>query len=93
MKQTRSYFLEKTKKNELMSRKCKKVCTTSNYIDHFLILVPSITRCISISPFASFIELPIGITGSAIGLKIGVITAGLKSISQYLRKRKRNMIK
>ena len=52
-----------------MSRKHKKVCTTLNYIEHFLILPSTITRCISISAFASLIGIPIGITSSAIGFK------------------------
>ena len=33
----RNYFLEEKKQNELMSRNHKKVCTTLNYIEHFLI--------------------------------------------------------
>ena len=37
--ETRNYFLEKIKQNELMSKKHKKVCTTLNYIEYFLILV------------------------------------------------------
>ena len=36
--ETRNYFLEEIKQNELMSKKHKKVCTTLNYIEHFLIL-------------------------------------------------------
>ena len=39
MKQeTENYFLEEIKQNELTSRKHKKVCTTLNYIENFLIL-------------------------------------------------------
>ena len=34
--ETRNYFLEEKDKNELMNRKHKKVCTTLNYIEHFL---------------------------------------------------------
>ena len=45
--ETRNYFLEKIKQNILMSKKDKKVCTTLNYIEHFLILVSTITGCIS----------------------------------------------
>ena len=51
--ETRNYFLEEIKQNELMSRKHKKVCTTLNYIKHFLILASTITGCISISAFTS----------------------------------------
>ena len=65
-----------------MSRKYKKVCTTLNYIEHFLILASTITGYISISAFASLIGIPLGITVSAIGLKLCAITAGIKSISQ-----------
>ena len=53
--ETRNYFLEKIKQNELMSKKHKKVCTTLNYIEHFLILASTITGCVSISAFASLV--------------------------------------
>ena len=48
MDETRNYFLEKIKQNELMSRKHKKVCTTLNYVEHLLILAFAITGCILI---------------------------------------------
>ena len=41
--ETRNYFLEEIEQNELMSEKHKKVCTTLNYIEHFLILASVIT--------------------------------------------------
>ena len=53
-----------------MSQNHKKVCTSLNYIEHFLILAPTITGRVSISDFLSLIGIPIGITSSAIGLKI-----------------------
>ena len=68
-------FLEK---NELMSKKYKKICTSLNYIEHFLILISTITVCIWISSFTSLVGIPIGVTSSAIGLKICAITAGIK---------------
>ena len=37
--ETRNYFIKETNRNELMSKKHKKVCTTLNPIEHFLILV------------------------------------------------------
>ena len=61
-----------------MSKKHKKVCAKLNYIEHFLILASSIAGCISIFDFASLIGIPIGITSSAIGLKICALTAGIK---------------
>ena len=62
----------------MVIRKHKKVCTTLNYIEHFLILASTITGCISVSAFASLIGTPTGITSSAIGLKICASTTGIK---------------
>ena len=76
--ETKNYSLEEIKKNELMSKKYKKVCTTLNYIEHFLILASTITGCVSISAFASLVGIPIGITSSTIGLIICAITARIK---------------
>ena len=58
--ETRNYFLEEIEQNELMSREHKKICTTLNYMEHFLILASPITGCISISAFASLLVIPIG---------------------------------
>ena len=60
-----------------MSKKPKNVCTTLNYNEHFLILASSITGCVYISAFASLVDIPLGITSSATGLKICPITAGI----------------
>ena len=59
----------------------KKVCTILNYIKHF-ILTSIITGCISISAFAPLLGILIGITSSAIGLKICAIAVAIKRISQ-----------
>ena len=77
-----------------MSRKHEKVCKSLNYIEHFLILALTITGCNSISAFLSLIGIPIGITSSAIGLKICALTAGIKKYREKkLRKREGSMIK
>ena len=60
-----------------MSKKHKKVCTTLNYIEHFLILGSTIAGCVSISAFASLVGIPIVIANSAIGFKICAITAAI----------------
>ena len=49
-----------------MSKHHKKVCTSLNYIKHFLNLASTITGCVSISDFASLVGIPIGFTSSAI---------------------------
>ena len=51
-----------------MSRKHKKVYTTLNDIEHFLILVSVVTGYISISAFASLLGVPIGNKSSEMGL-------------------------
>ena len=71
-----------------MSKTHKKFCITLNYIEHFFILPSTITGCISISHFASFLGVPIGITSSAIGLKICQIAAGIKTYKSIIKKRK-----
>ena len=89
IKGTRNYFLEEKKHNELISRKHKKVCTTLNYIEQFLILTSTITRCISTSAFTSSIVIPIGIMNSATGLKVCAATAGIKKYKSIIEKKKR----
>ena len=77
---TRSYSLEEIKQYELMSKKHKKVCTTLNYIEDFLILASTITGRISIAAFASLLGITIAIASSAIRLNIWVITGEIKKI-------------
>ena len=48
-----------------MSNKDKKVCTTLNYIEYFLILASTITGCISIAAFTTLVGITIRITSSA----------------------------
>ena len=72
-----------------MSKKHKKVCTTLNYIEHFLILGSTIAGCISISAFASLVHIAIGLTSSAIGLNICAITAAIKKYKSIIKKKKK----
>ena len=57
-----------------MSKKHKKICRLLNYIDNLLIVISTITGCISISDFASSDGILIGIASSVIALKICAIT-------------------
>ena len=43
---TRNYFLKEVERDKLMSKNHKKVCTTLNYVKHFLILAYTIIICI-----------------------------------------------
>ena len=53
----------------MMSKKHKKICATLNYSEHFLVLFSKITGCVSISDFASLIDISIGITSSGLRFK------------------------
>ena len=57
-----------------MSEKYKTRCKYLNYVEHLLILVLTVPGCISISAFASLVTIPVGITSSAVGMKICAIT-------------------
>ena len=63
---------------ELISKKHKKFCRDLNYVERLLIFFSAITVCVSISAFGSLVVIPIGVTSSAIRLKIRLITAGIK---------------
>ena len=58
-------------------KKYKKGCVVLNYTEYLLILISTVTGCVSISTFASLVGIPVGITGSTIWLKICAITAGI----------------
>ena len=84
----RNYLIEEINQNEFMTRKHKKVCRVLNYTDHSLIAISLITGGVSISVFASLGVIPIGITNSAIGLKICVITTGIKKDKSIITKKR-----
>ena len=69
-----------------MSRKHKNVSTTLNYIKHVVIL----NSTFSVS--TSLLRICIGITSSAIGLKICAIAVGIKKYKSIVEQRKRSMI-
>ena len=77
-----------------MSEKYKKVCGVLNNIIHLLILFSTVTGCVFISAFASLFCIPVGITSSAMELKIFVVTAGIKTYKSIIKKkRKKSLIR
>ena len=48
IKEIKNYFIKEINQKELMSKMHEKVCTTLNYIEHFLTLAFVVTECISI---------------------------------------------
>ena len=75
--ETKNYLIEEINQNELMSKKYIKAYRNLNYTEQLLILISTVTRCVSISAFACLVSIPIGITSSLTGLKVCVITAGI----------------
>ena len=76
-----------------MSKKNKKVCTTVNYIEHFLNSVFAVTVCIFISAFASLVDSSKGIKSSTIGLNICAIIARTKKYKSITKKKKKSTMK
>ena len=87
--ETRNYFIEEINRNELTSKKHKKVYEDLNYIEHLLILVFIFTGCVSISAFASLVAILVGNTSSTEELKICVITVGIKNYKSIIKKKKK----
>ena len=56
-----------------------------NYVEQLLVLVSAVTGCVSISAFASLVD----IASSTVGLKICVITTGIKQYKSLINKKKR----
>ena len=57
--ETRDYLLEEIKHNDLMSEKYKKTCKYLNYTENLLILVLTVTGCVSIFAFPSLVHVPV----------------------------------
>ena len=81
----RNYLIKEINQNELMSKNRQKVCTVLNYIHHSLDSNSTITGCVSIT----LVGISIGIASSTIGLKICVITAGIKKYKSIIKKKRR----
>ena len=86
--ETRDYLLEEIKHNDLTSEKYKKTCKYLNYTENLLILVSTVTGCVSIFAFPSLVHVPVSITSSVIGLKICAITVGIKKYKSIIKKKK-----
>ena len=69
-----------------MGKKHKKVCRVLSYIDHSLIAISTITGCVSISAFASLVDIPVSIASSIMRLKTCVITERIKKYNSIIKK-------
>ena len=69
----------------IKNEKNKQTCKCLNYSGNLLIPSSTTTACVSISAFASLVCVPVGITSSAIGIKICAITAGIKKYISIIK--------
>ena len=81
MKEKINYPIEEINQNVVMSKKHQKVYSFLNDIEHLLITVSMVTACVWISAFVSLVSFCVYIVSSAIGLKICLITRGIKKLS------------
>ena len=58
-----------------------------------LILVSTVTGCVSSSAFDSLVCVPVGITSSSVGIKICAITAGIKKYKSITKEKKKKLDK
>ena len=90
--ETRNYLLDEITHNDLMNllrEKYKKTCKYLNYLENLLILVSTITGCVSISAFVWLVDINVGITSSSVGINISVIIAGIKKYKSIIKKKKK----
>ena len=87
--ETRNYLLEEIKFNDLTREKYKKTCKYLNYVKHLLIIVSIVIGFVSISVFASLVCVPVGLTNSAVGIKICAITTAIKKYKSIIKKKKK----
>ena len=85
IEQTRNSFIKEIYQNELTNKKCQNIFTVLNYIEHFLISASAVSGFVSVSPFASLLDITIGITISPIGLKVCGIIAGIEKYKSIIK--------
>ena len=67
----------------------KKTCKHLNYVEKLIILTSAITSCISISVFASLVDINVGATSSSVGINICIIAEIKKYKSMNKKKTKK----
>ena len=82
--ETRNCFIEKMSQNKLMIKKQKNVCRVLNYVEHLIVSNSAVTGCVYISAFASLDGILLSVTRSTVGLKLCVITAGIKKCQSII---------
>ena len=69
------------------TKKHKRFSATLNYIKQLLTLTSVVAGCVSISAFASMVVILIGITSSAVGLRMCAVNAEIKKYESIINKK------
>ena len=64
-----NYLLEEIQQNKMISKNQKKTYATFNCFEKLVIFSFTITRCVHVSVLASLIDISVGTTSFAVGLK------------------------
>ena len=83
------YFIAKIKERELMSKKCSKYISFSNYFDKSLIVLSVTSGGVSIAFFAKVIGAPIGITSKSLSFAFSLCTGLVKKLLKATRNKKK----
>ena len=70
-----------------MSEKYDNTCQYSSYLEHLLILVSTVTGCISITVIAALVAIPVGIRSSLVLIKLCKITGGIKKYKSITKEK------
>ena len=73
----------------LAGKKHKKARKYLNSAESLLILSSIITGCVSISAFASLVDINLGITSFSVGINIFAIIARIKKYKSIIKKKKK----
>ena len=87
--ETRNYLFDEIKHIDLMSEKYKKTCKYLHYAENLLILISTITGCVSVPAFASLVNINVGITSSSVGIRTCAIIRGIKRYKLIIKKKEK----
>ena len=83
----------KHKHNGLMNESYKMVFRALHYFENFLIFISPVSSCVSISAFASWIDVSVGVASPAVGKKTCAITIGVKKYKSVFKRKGQNSVK
>ena len=69
------------------------MCRALNCFEHFLIFISAVSRCVSISAFASLVSVSVGNASSAVGINVCAITAVIKKYKSVIKKKRKKHYK